>query len=431
MFGLLEMQGSVSAEQGADIVGVCAAQPCGQQRLFAFPLQGGGHLRGLEAFFGIRPRVYRQDGIGFVVFQMQRQGSLKLGGQGIGGQIERVGDGGAVGQQLGGGAGKGGRAFRQMQPCCGQRFERERANLRRIADHGDAFAAAHQPRVDEFCRAEKLGERVGGEHVCARQSLHQQGFLFRIRQRGQHHHGFAAGGGGQRADQIARIFRRADVDEQGGGGGLGCREVNYLPHVGGIVLRADGQEAAERDAPLRRIGCHAVGDAGGLSDIGTGGCAVFRLPEHAVQPARRHGKQTDSRFACGFGGSGKAALLRSGNGVQFVYQHHLRDACPRRLAHDTRCLFRRQHHHGGIDRLLLDCLAQTGKRLLSAHRLVRGIDGNDIRNARCGKTGEHFPPQAARTVGRTDHGNGFGVKQSMQEMGHGGIPCEDGERQPE
>ena len=111
----------------------------------------------LVAFGGVLPCVDDEDGVDVVVLQVLGCGSLKGGGQGIGGQVERIVVAGFVGQVFGDAAdGVGLRLGKDEIGFAAQGFKRECADLWAVADDGDALAAADDACVDEFGGAEKL-----------------------------------------------------------------------------------------------------------------------------------------------------------------------------------------------------------------------------------------------------------------------------------
>ena len=111
----------------------------------------------LLAFGGVLPCVDDEDGVDVVVLQVLGCGSLKGGGQGVGGQVKGVVLIGFVGQVFGDAAdGVGLRLGKGEISFAAQGFERERADLGAVADDGDALAAADDAGVDEFGGAEKL-----------------------------------------------------------------------------------------------------------------------------------------------------------------------------------------------------------------------------------------------------------------------------------
>ena len=111
----------------------------------------------LLAFGGVLPCVDDEDGVDVVVLQVLGCGSLKGGGQGIGGQVEGVVVARFVGQVFGDAADGVGLGFGELEVgFAAQGFEGEGADLGAVADDGDALAAADDACVDEFGGAEKL-----------------------------------------------------------------------------------------------------------------------------------------------------------------------------------------------------------------------------------------------------------------------------------
>ena len=93
------------------------------------------------------------------------------------------------------------------------------------------------------------------------------------------------------------------MHEQGGAAGFGGDVVDDLPCAHGVVLCVEGEKAAECDVALLGVAGNAVGDAGGLPDVGAGFGGVFRLLEEFGQAVAGQGNQVDAGFAGGFYGA--------------------------------------------------------------------------------------------------------------------------------
>ena len=132
----------------------------------------------------------------------------------------------------------------------------------------------------------------------------------------EYDYGLATGGGMKRADEFTQVVvERADVHQQGGAAGFGGNVVDDLPCAHGVVLRVEREKAAECDVALLGVADNAVGDAGGLSDVGAGFGGVFRLLEEFGEAVAGQGDELDLGFAGGFGGAVEFVAPCGGGGV--------------------------------------------------------------------------------------------------------------------